>query len=233
MEQGMLDVITFKWKQPGYRSNFRAEHVNTLKRMVERNLSLPHRFICITDDPEGIDGDTMPLWPSPVTSVPNVKPNCYRRLRLFSEEAAEAFSERVCCIDLDTVITGDLTPLFSRPEPFVIFNGTTPQTPYNGSFWILRAGSRQQVWERLVPEAPTLTKGIIGSDQAWLAYVLGPNEATFGKQDGLYSYRLDFRLASQKAQLPEGCRMVSFHGKLDPWTTQAKRASPWIDEHYW
>jgi hypothetical protein len=228
----MLDVVTFKWQQPNYRSNFKAEHVNTLQRMVERNLSIPHRFICITDDPEGIEGETMPLWPSPVSGIPSDRPNCYRRLRLFSKEAQSVFAETVACIDLDTVITGDLTPLFSRPEPFVIFNGTTKQTPYNGSFWILKTGSRQQVWEQLVPQAPHLTKGIVGSDQAWLAYILGPDEATFGKAEGIYSYRIDFRLASQKATLPENCRMVSFHGRVDPWSRAALQASPWIEQYY-
>ncbi|NCC30972.1 MAG: hypothetical protein EOM24_02985 [Chloroflexia bacterium] len=228
----MLDIVTFKWGQPNYRSNFRAEHVNTLKNMVKRNLSLPHRFICITDDPTGIDADTMPLWESPIQGLPADRPNCYRRLRLFSEEAREAFSPTIACIDLDTVITGDITPLFAGQEPFVIFNGTSKQTPYNGSFWILRDGSRRQVWDRLVPEAPHLTKGIVGSDQAWIAYVLGHGEATYGKAEGLYSYRLDFRLASQKRTLPDNCRMVSFHGRVDPWTRAALRASPWIEEHY-
>ena len=49
-------VVTWRWRPPtGYRSVFGPETVNTLKRMVDRHYSAPHRFIAVTDDPKGID----------------------------------------------------------------------------------------------------------------------------------------------------------------------------------
>jgi len=82
----MLTVITWLWGSTGWRQGYNATHVNTLEKMVAANLSIPHVFKCITDMPEGINCETVPLWPSPPTQTHPTKPNCYRRLRAFSEE---------------------------------------------------------------------------------------------------------------------------------------------------
>jgi hypothetical protein len=61
----VLTVCCWKWKGPAnYRSQFAAEHVNVLARMVARHYAKPHRFVCITDDAEGIDPEIgiVPLW---------------------------------------------------------------------------------------------------------------------------------------------------------------------------
>ena len=55
MSSKPLTVVTWKWSVPGYRSDFCAEHVNVLRRMVARHYSRPHRFCCVTNEPEGLD----------------------------------------------------------------------------------------------------------------------------------------------------------------------------------
>ena len=42
------NVICIKWG-----TKFGADYVNRLYRMVEKNLSIPHRFVCFTDNSEG------------------------------------------------------------------------------------------------------------------------------------------------------------------------------------
>ena len=34
---------------------YSAEYVNVLYRMVTRNLTVPHNFVCFTEDPTGLD----------------------------------------------------------------------------------------------------------------------------------------------------------------------------------
>jgi hypothetical protein len=54
MEPGqMLSVVCVKWGH--WCSPHGARYVNNLYRGVTRNLTLPHRFICFTDDPSGLD----------------------------------------------------------------------------------------------------------------------------------------------------------------------------------
>lgn len=235
----MISVVTFKWKKPGYRSVFSSERVNTMRSMVDRHYPDPHRFICITDDPEGIDCDieTVPLW-SEHADIPNPTwplegPSCYRRLRCFSREFEEIAGRRFVCVDLDVVITGDLRPLWNRPEDFVIYASDYVGNAYNGSMWMMTAGARAQVWERFDPtESPKLTRQarIQGSDQAWIQYVL-PNEAMWTSKDGIVTYQRHC-LRFNRGQLPAGARVVLFHGRVDPWSQAARTKSPWVLEHY-
>jgi hypothetical protein len=243
----MLEIVCWKWKSPhGYRSTFDAASVNTLRAMVARNLRLPHRFNCITDDARGIDGDVrvIPLWDD-FASVPNPSnrqnPSCYRRLRMFSAEARDLIGERIVSMDLDVVITGDLTPLFDRPDDFVIWGGQSVQPGgrgavyswYNGSLMMLRAGTRTKVWEQFDPaRSPQLANaaGCRGSDQGWIAYCLGKNESVWGTKDGVYSFRN--HIVTSRGALPGNARLVAFHGRHDPWHVALHKSYPWIASHY-
>jgi hypothetical protein len=242
----VIDVVCWKWKPVnGYRSRFPPSAVNVLRRMVARHLRLPHRFTCVTDDAHGIDPEVrvLPLWDI-YADVPNPSsprnPSCYRRLRMFSAEARELIGERILSLDLDVVITGDLTPLVDRPDDFVIWGGQTVQPgsmrPYNwcnGSLIYLRAGTRQQVWNDFDPRSsPRIAHaaGCRGSDQGWIAYKLGRKEATWGTADGVFSYRNHVMPAG--GRLPGGARVVVFHGQYDPWERDVQRRHAWVREHY-
>lgn len=232
-----LRVVTFKWHKPGYRSCFTGEHVNVLRRMVARHYASPHEFVCITDDAEGLDPAirVIPLWDdfahlrSPNGSK---RPNCYRRLKLFSPEAAEIIGPRFVVLDLDMVVTGDLTPLFDRQEDFVIWGDTNPKTYYNGSMVLMSAGARRQVWDDFDPvRSPSVAKaaGQYGSDQAWISYRLGRGEAMWSTQDGVYSYALHVRPSG--GELPRDARLVVFHGSTDPWMPEAQQHD-WVRAHW-
>lgn len=244
----MLEVITWKWKpRTPYRSTFLGKHVNILRNMVARNLSLPHRFSCITDDPTGIDSDirVIPLWDT-YANIPNPSnprnPSCYRRLKMFSPEAKDLLGERIVSFDLDMVITGDLTPLFSRSEDFIIWGGQMIDPRgrkqvycwYNGSMMMLKAGSRPQVWEKFDPQRSPQEANRAnsrGSDQGWISYVLGQNEAVWTESDGVYSFRSS--IVPSRRGLPSNARVVAFHGNADPWDAKVQSFHPWIREFYW
>lgn len=233
-----ITAVTWRWTPPpGYRSTFGPETVNTLKRMLRRHCPAITRMVCVTDDPAGIDSDieAIPLWPD-YLEVPSphgaTRPSCYRRLRAFAPDIASVFGPRFVMLDLDCVITGDLTPLLDRPEDFVAWNGTHRQNHYNGSMMLLRAGTRPQVWADFDPaRSPREAHeaGFYGSDQAWISHRLGPGEATWTKADGVYSYRNDLRRFSN--YLPPDARIVFFHGRVDPWADAALHLD-WVRRCY-
>lgn len=234
----MLSVVCWKWAPPkGYRSSFGPETVNTLAAMIRRHYHKPVRIICVTDDPAGIAPgiEIIPLWDQhgdlPNPSGPS-NPSCYRRLKMFSRDAGQMFGPRFVSLDLDCVITGDLSPLWDRPEDVVLWSDTNPRTFYNGSMILMTAGARPQVWDEFDPRrSPGIAKGAgqFGSDQAWISYRLGAGEATWGVKDGVYSYRNHVRTSG--GALPAGARIVLFHGRTDPWGPEARRIS-WVREHY-
>lgn len=233
-------VVTWKWTPPpGYRSTFTGDAVNLLAAMVRRHYPHPHRFICVTDDPSGISPtvEILPPWDD-FASVQSPhgrgNPSCYRRLRAFHPGIAASFGQRFVSLDLDLVITGDLTPLWHRPEDIVLLQNTNtqPGSHYNGSMVLMSAGARPRVWTDFDPDrSPTqaLRAKAWGSDQGWISYTLGPSEARWSKKDGIYSFKLDVR---RLKRLPENARIVNFHGHLKPWNAWARDVSPWVAEHY-
>lgn len=233
-----LSFVTWKWQaKPGYRSTFGPAQVNTLYRMVARHYSAPHRFLCVTDDANGIDPavEVIPAWndfadlPSPSGGH---NPSCYRRLRMFSRDIGAVFGPRFVSMDLDVVVTADLRPLVDRPEEFVIWGDTNPSTYYNGSFILMSAGARPQVWEKFDPVAsPKASKaaGHHGSDQGWISHCLGPKETKWTKADGVYSYRNDIERNGNR--LPADARLVICHGPRDPWGSHMQNI-PWVRKAY-
>jgi hypothetical protein len=210
--------------------------VNALRRMINRHYQRPHRLTVITDDAEGIDAEVriIPLWdtfanlPSPYGAH---APSCYRRIPLFGPDAAKLIGPRFLCLDLDVVAVADLTPLWDRPESFVGLRDPLHPRQLNGSMWLLTAGARPQVWDSFDPQtspARARAAGFRGSDQAWLSYCL-PGEATWGPEDGVYSFRKD--IEPKGGKLPEDARLIIFHGQTDPWDARAQ-ALPWVRECY-
>lgn len=241
----MLTVVCWKWRpHKGYRSTFAPDTVNVLRRMVARHYPQPHRFVCVTDDADGIDPDIeiVPLW-NDFADIPNPfghprNPSCYRRLRMFHPDAAHWFGDRFVSLDLDVVITGGLETLWDRPEEFVIWGDTNPGTLYNASMVLLKAGSRAQVWTDFDPKtSPALTVRArqFGSDQGWISYRLGKGEATWSTKDGVYSFRNQIAHNHNKGELlqcdlPERAKVVFFHGHVDPWADGQRLR--WVRQNY-
>lgn len=235
----MLTVLCWRWRpRPGYRSKFEPATVNILRRMVARHYPDPHRFACVTDDPEGLDPEVevIPAWndfagiPSPAGGM---NPSCYRRLRMFDPAIGAVFGPRFVSLDLDLVVTGDLRPLWNRSEDFVIWGDSNPRTFYNGSMILMTAGARSHVWTRFDPvSSPKASRaaGHFGSDQGWISHCLGPHEMKWTKADGVYSYRYQI-VERLGGQLPANARLVVFHGKPDPWDSEPQRRA-WVRQHW-
>lgn len=190
-----LRVLTWLWQQPSGRTSYQPWHVRVWAAMVRRHLSLPHTLAVVTDVP-GDYGDVQVI--APPRDFEDVRiptwgermPQCLRRLAMFRPDAAEIFgAERFVSMDLDCVISGPLDPLFDRDEDAVFYRGTTQSRPYNGSMTMLRAGCRPQVYTEFTPDrAVEAGQKYLGSDQAWVSYILGPGEAVWDARDGVHAW---------------------------------------------
>ena len=234
----ILTIVGWLWRSPtGPR--YEPERANIWARMIHRHLSLPHRFILMTDQPEA-DYDPLiepvKLWDY-WRDLKNKhwgssKPHCYVRLRAFSREAAEVFGRRFVSIDLDCVVLRNLDPLFSRKEDFLIFR-RSPMTlreqhnPYNGSMWMMTAGARAQVWEKFKgEESIAAARKFMGTDQAWLTFILGANEKGWSVYDGVYGWP---RLRNDNSVIrkpPEKARIIFFYGGVKPWNMLRPQSAP-------
>jgi hypothetical protein len=238
----MITVLTWLWTQPRYRSNFTAEHVNTLQRMVARNLKTPHRFVCMTNEAGNFAPgvEVVPITLIPDVAVPEGRPNCFRRLWAWSTDVEGVLGmtsdDYLLCLDLDCVITGALDSLLDTSIDFRMWGDTARKTQYNGSMVWMRVGARKQVWDEFIKnpgDAWTKTRhsGLIGSDQAWITLMLGRGEAMWTDKDGVYSFRNQIAPRPRR-DLPANAKIVFFHGLPDPWHVPVQRDYPWIKAHY-
>ena len=82
MDKMKRNVICIKWGD-----KFGAEYVNRLYKMVEKNLTLPHRFVCFTDKPEGIL-EGVEIRPLPALNDEGLPEKAWKKLGLFTDELA-------------------------------------------------------------------------------------------------------------------------------------------------
>jgi hypothetical protein len=244
----MLSVVTYLWSPDAESrySAYTADHVQLLQRMVKRHLSIPHRFIVVTDRPEQFAGDDE-ISAVPIDWTTHVPGTCFVRMFTFAPHAREALGERVLRIDLDTVIVGSLDALVDRDEDLVIwrnpsrwwmekkqmyYNNRSREHPYcfwNTSLLLHSTGTLPHLWADFDPEA---LKGI--DDDQHLSKALGPDLPYWDQENGVY--RLEnghrrWRGSGANETLPDNARIVFFPGKKKPWLPEVMEQNPWISDH--
>lgn len=220
------------------RRAFAPEHVNILYAMLYRNLTVPFRLICVTDDRRGIrqEVEIVDLW-----DEFRALGGCFLRLVPFKSDFS-LFGEKFISIDLDCVILKDITSLFTRDEDFVIWH---PRKAvrwldrgekgryYCGSLWMLRAGTRPVVYDKFDPSKFKLGfdgryEG--GTDQKHISQVLYPNEACWTVDDGVCTFVEDIA-RPKKGYVAKNPRIIFFNGRFMPDDPECQQFK-WIKQHY-
>lgn len=136
---------------------YTPEYVRRLQRMVARYLDRPHRFVCLTDQPEAM--------PAGVEAIPTERvAGCFAfwtKLRLF--DVARAWTGRVLYLDLDTLITDRLDAIVDFPARFALTedayvierahlvtdrHGRRLVRKFNSSVMVWDAGTQTDLWDR-------------------------------------------------------------------------------------
>jgi len=231
-----LTVVSFKWH--GWRDLYSAQEVHAQRNMLQHYLKIPHRYVCVTDEPEGLDCETYPLWKEPVVEKRPTHHDSYCRLKMFSEEMAEVFPGYVLMMDLDLLIFKDITDLITWEDLRILKGGVCP---YNGSMWLHKMGTRNFVWDSFDPETSPFEipkyktksgKKWVGSDQGWLS-VCCPGERLYDARDGIYRWSTDLRRRWLKKQYKlKDMRIIFFTGMMKPWHGKMKSRYPELYKEY-
>lgn len=227
-QSSRLQIVLWKWSDPRKRHilfDYSADSVNRKRRELQQHLSIPHDVVCITDDPSGLDSAirVIPLW-----EEGRDLGRCWCRVRAFAPDMAERIGPRFAWIDLDSLIVGPMDPLFERDEPAVFYrSNSVAGTPYNGSMLLMTAGALPQVWDRFDERAPEIVaeSGFTGSDQAWFAHVLGPDQPVWSRDDGVMHF-----MNECVPDLPDHSRIVFFPGVQKPHMPNVQAHAPWVAE---
>jgi hypothetical protein len=234
----MVTVTYFWWHDAKAKCRniyeYTPDHVRVLRDMVEKNLSLPHKFVVVTDRPDKIpDLSTIPL--DKTTFIPGTR---FAKLMMFRRDIGSVIGERILYLDLDCVVTGSLDPLVGRHEDLVLWRnpnfGAKRRARYNTSIMLIKAGCRPELYENFNPEIhpAKLRKAWGGTDQAWLSVKCSPDEAHWTSKDGIYNVgRLSNIVPGVGTELPENARIVFFPGAHEPSMKSVKEKHPWITRY--
>lgn len=238
----MITVVAYLWFDAFSKHNddyiYTSDDVRLLKRMVDRHLTVPHEFVCVTDQPASFNASddirTVPL--DPRVRVPG---RIFDKLLTFHPEAARIFGgSRILQMDLDCAVTGNMDALVNRDEDLVLWRNparkpwhrpvgkAAGRAHYNTSMVLLTAGCRPHIWNTFEPQDR-------GGDQDWVSALVSDLEAYWDESDGVYRLaREDVPGSGIENELPPNARVVFFVGSNHkPWRDDIKAKHPWIAQH--
>jgi hypothetical protein len=239
----MVHVVCLKW---GHK--YSPDYVNKLFGMVSRNLSLPFKFYCLTEDSSGIVPDVT-ILPLPELGLRG----WWYKLYLFNNDFY-GLSGTMLFLDLDVVITGSLDDLVTyEPDAFCIAPDRVPSR-YNSSIMRFRIGTLGFIWDNFIFQKDAVMACLHG-DQDWIQRLILTAKTYPYPWVVSYKYQCNARtkhsggivgrllrshgmfLPRKQALYPHGARVVLFHGKPDPEDVADRpydkyRHAPWIKD-FW
>ena len=126
----MATVVCTRWLDA-----FPASYVRLLRNAVRANLSREHRFICVTDNPAGLDAD-IEAAKMPDLGIPLLrqKHGCWPKLSIFTPGLLPP-DEPTLYLDLDLMVRDSLDGFFERIETLRGFHALREWNPAPWS-WI-------------------------------------------------------------------------------------------------
>jgi len=160
-------------------TKYSTEYVNKLYNMVARHCTLDYEFVCLTDDPEGIDHRVK------ILPLPKSVQGWWCKPYMFSKDLP--LKGTVLYMDLDVVIASNIDKLFTwMPEHWCTVRDFTrvyrkDWKKYNSSIVRFKVGQLDFVWTEFQKDQKSIQSRLHG-DQDWIYEVT----QKFKKQAMLY-----------------------------------------------
>lgn len=210
------NVICIKWG-----TKFGAEYVNSLYKMVEKNLTIPHRFVCFTDDTNGIDPN-VETFPLPTLDDEGLPEKAWKKLGLFTSQLGD-LQGRALFLDLDIVIRDNIDDFFKAEGEFLIIKDWDFEKDIIGNSSVFRfeVNKYPEIIENFYKEGKTIRERY-KNEQAFLSHqmhdkgVLGywdKDWCVSFKRNCLRPFPLNFFM---EAIDPEKAKIIVFHGRPNP-----------------
>lgn len=232
----MRQVICMKWG-----TLYGADYVNRLYNMVKRNLSGDFRFVCLTDDPEGIY-DAVECFDCPSVSIP--EPHCnrgWRKVSLWGETVTGLEPGTALFIDLDVIITGPLDSFFEIEGDFIVCKNWSASGPDgrigNTSVYRFTIGKHAYLLEKLLNQTDEVLSEFSNS-QTYISRTIEHDAMQFWPDGWCHSFKVHcvppgIRRWLEPPRLPEGNRVVIFPGVPNPHdAAEGRWPAPWYKKFY-
>lgn len=228
-----VNILCIKWG-----NKYGPEYVNKLYSMVKRNLTLPFRFVCLTDDGAGIDKDIE------VKDIPMVG------FKDFDERAPWSFGHGwlkvtsfakplydlvgpTLFIDLDVVIVDNIDCFFEPEGEFrVIKEWDKRDETGNTSVYRFTIGAHPDLIEKLKENKDKELAKVRNEQEYVTSHLAKQGKLQYWPPGWCVSFKrhcMPKGISSwfKSAQIPEGAKIVAFHGKPNPPDAIAGRSGKW------
>ena len=215
----MITILCQLWGSWG--EPVQAEYVQRLKNGVERYLSIPHRFICMTDIPEQVpDGvETLPLgcvdWRWNLRKMAMYQPN-------------NGLSGRVLALDLDIIIVGSLDDIASYDGRFATLEDFYEPGLSGGCISGFEGGTlSNELYRPILVNSFKINAMTRGSERKWYRHQMPDADFWQTMYPGqIVSYKP--RPSERLKTIPDDARIICFHGNPRPHECDAD----WLNQHW-
>ena len=247
-------VICIKWGR-----SFGPEYVNRLYSGVRRNLSVPVRFLCMTEREDGLHPDIerlgLPSEPfqgemDAALAVANRK-GAMRKTSLFRQGAVPGLSGPVLGFDLDVVITGPIDDLLGfAPGKVAMRHDWTERRKGrptgHGSVFRFDPSLHGYLYDDLAAAPYAEVEKARGSEQRYTSHkAMDRGDFAYLPESWVASFKYDCLPAwpanfAKEPVLPEDALVVCFHGRpkmpeaVDGYRHPIRnaRACAWLRDHW-
>ena len=212
-------VVCLKWGTP-----YPGKWVDMLYRSVARNLEPPFNFVCFTDDPTGIEEPAVDIRDiETLTLGPRVRGFWWK---LAVAHPAANLKGTCLVLDLDLVIVDRLEPFFEMEGEYCLISnwrearkiraGKKVAMVGNSSVYRFEAGKYPEIVEGFMRN-PDYAEFNFANEQAFMTHAVGYGRIAWWKEEWVRSFKHHAvppfpRSRSEKPAIPEGCKILVFHG---------------------
>lgn len=236
-----VNIVCMKWG-----TAYGPHYVNRLRAMAARHMTRPFRFMCFTDDPAGLDPEveTAPLPPITLDAYQDLP---WKKVALFNRQLAD-LQGTALFLDLDLIVVDSLEPFFDfEPGKLCIIHNWTHPDRRVGNSSVLRfeIGADPEVLDTFHEHSVQHWVDLYRNEQAYLSHM--KPDLVFWPAEWCVSFKKHclpkgIRRWFVPATIPEGTRIVVFHGHPKPdeafegrWPGgihKQLRPARWIGDHW-
>ncbi|MDB5732899.1 MAG: hypothetical protein JWQ03_2794 [Variovorax sp.] len=216
-------VICIKWG-----TKYGPHYVNNLYAMARRYLDGDFRFVCLTDDAQGIRAE-VECFPIPRLDIrpeaAGVPDRAWRKLTTFSRDLTDVYGLHgtALFLDLDVVVVGRLDAFFEQPGEVLIIKDyrRSWRVTGNSSVYRFELGAHPDVLDHFRAHEAALRE-TFRNEQAYLSdYLHGQGRLGYWprawcpsfKYHGIPVWPTNYWRAPF---VPRGARIMIFHGECNP-----------------
>ncbi|MCW7753205.1 hypothetical protein OOT00_04300 [Desulfobotulus sp. H1] len=245
------NIVCMKWGD-----KYDATYVNILAAMVKRNITIPYRFICFTDNAHGIDEhiDVFPIPDFPEPAPEYKKCEAWRKLLLFQNPLHD-IEGTILFLDLDVVILDTIDCFFTFSNKMAIIENWSQPNRLIGqaSAFCFQMGQYEHLLQTYLKN-PDKTAATYRTEQVYITRALGKTGFDFFPKEWCKSFKFHcmpggiLNSFMAPTAIPEGAKIIVFHGnpnppeaiqgiwgKKVPWFKKfykTVKPTPWLAEHW-